>query len=309
MTNLVELAESGNAEAQYELSVRYFYGDGVPQDYATAIMWIQKAAAQGLVEAQFDIAGCYERGDIVEQNYYTAFEWYKKAAHNGDSEAMAQLGLFYCLGQGCNEDFSQALAWWKKAADLGNANAIYNLGVSYAEGEIVKRNLSKAKELFLQAEELGCEAASSALANMDDCDDGVDSNEFTYSVDIASRIFQKLKTQEDANNEFYKQLEEFYKSKGIEYECSDGSGVAGFGGVIYKSDEQTISVLVQFGNEPSIYGIILPTYGAYTRQLFDEGLTQKSLFGLPIFTMQWLDEMNRAFICFMNRESYLNKII
>ena len=76
MTNLVELAESGNAEAQYELSVRYFYGDGVPQDYATAIMWIQKAAAQGLVEAQFDIAGCYERGDIVEQNYYTAFEWH-----------------------------------------------------------------------------------------------------------------------------------------------------------------------------------------------------------------------------------------
>ena len=222
---------------------------------------------------------------------------------------MAQLGLFYCLGQGCNEDFSLALAWWKKAADLGNANAIYNLGVSYAEGEIIKRNLSKAKELFLRAEELGCEAASSALANMDDCDDGVDSNEFTYSVDIASRIYQKLKTQEDANSEFYKQLEEFYKSKGIEYECSDGSGVAGFGGVIYKSDEQTISVLVQFGNEPSIYGIILPTYGAYTRQLFDEGLTQKSLFGLPIFTMQWLDEMNRAFICFMNRESYLNKII
>ena len=311
MTNLVKLAESGNAEAQYELSVRYFYGDGVPQDYATAIMWIHKAAAQGLVEAQFDSAGCYERGDVVEQNYYTAFDWYQKAAHNGHSDAMAQLGLYYCLGQGCNEDFSLALAWWKKAADLGNANAIYNLGVSYAEGKIIKRNLSKAKELFLRAEELGCEAASSALANLDDEDEYNDNepefytNEFTYSIDIASKIYQKLTTQEQANKEFYKQVELFLHKNEIEYECVEGCGVAGFGGVTYKGEQQTISVLVKYNNEVSVYGIVLPTYYAYTRQLFEEGLRNKCLFGLPIFTMKWYEEIDRAFIYFINRQSYL----
>lgn len=169
---------------------------------------------------------------------------------------------------------------------------------------------AKAKELFLQAEELGCEEASSALANMDDdygYDEGGDcfSEEFTYSIDVATKIYQNLRTQEEANNEFYKRIEEFFTKKGKGFNEEDGYGIAGFGEIVYKNDEQSISVLVQLGNEPSVYGIILPTYGAYTRQLFNEGLSNKQLFGLPIFRMQWFDEMDKAFIYFINRESYL----
>ena len=310
MTNLITLAERGNAEAQYELSVRYFYGDGVPQDYAKAIIWIQEAAAKGLVDAQYDLAVCYENGNIVEQNYYIAVDWYKKAASNGHLGAMTNLALLYCLGRGCNQDYSLALAWWEKAANLGDANAIYNLGISYAEGKIVDKDLSKAAELFLQAEELGCEQASSALANMDDEDFYEESefttNEFTYSIDIARKIYQKLKTQEDANNEFYMRLEDFFIKKGKGFKEEDGNGVIGFEEIVYKNDEQTISVLVQFGNKPSVYAIILPTYGAYTRQLFNEGLSNKHIFGLPIFRMEWFDDLDKAFIYFIDRESYLN---
>lgn len=310
MTNLINLAEKGNAEAQYELSVRYFYGDGVPQDYAKALMWIQKAATKGLVDAQYDLAVCYEKGDIVEQNYFIAVEWYKKAAKNGHSGAMTNLALLYSLGRGCNQDYKLAIAWWEKAANLGDANAIYNLGVSYAEGKIIHKDLAKATELFLHAEELGCEQASSALANMDDEDiyedSEFDTDEFTFSIDIARKIYQKLKTQEAANNEFYRQIEEFFIQKGKGFKEEDGNGVIGFEEIVFKNDEQTISVLVQFGNEPSVYGIILPTYGAYTRQLFNDGLSNKHLFGLPIFRMQWFDDLERAFIYFIDRESYLN---
>ena len=314
MKNLIKMAEDGNANSQYELAIRYFEGYGVPQDYNKAIFWTTKAAEQGLINAQLDIAQCYENGTGVKQDYYSAFYWLEKAAKQGDPDAMTNLGLYYCLGQGCYQDYNLAWWWWEKAADLGNANAIYNLGISYAEGTIVERDLPKATELFLQAEELGFELASSALANMDDDVDEYnydddeqefDTNEFTYSIDIASKIYQKLTTQEKANNEFYEQLELFLQKKGIEYECLDGSGVTGFGGAIYKSDKQTISVLVEFNNEPSIYGITLPTYGAYTRELFEEGLTNKSLFGLPIFTMKWFDDMEMAFIYFMSLESYL----
>ena len=314
MENLIKLAEQGNADAQYELFVRYFYGEGLPKDYAKALMWIQKAAEQGLINAQLDIAQCYEKGIGVEQDFHFAFYWLEKAAIQGNPNAMTNLGLYYCLGQGCCQNSNLGLWWWEKAADLGNAHAIYNLGISYAEGTIVERNLSKATELFLKAEELGFELASSALANLDDEVDEYDidddelefeSNEFTYSIDIAANIYERLKSQEDANCEFYRQLEDFFIKKGKGLQKEDRNGFTGFSEIVYKNEEQAISVLVQFGDEPSVYGIILPTYGAYTRQLFEEGVKNKYLFGLPIFRLQWFEDMDRAFVYFINRKSYL----
>ena len=42
------LAEQGNADAQYLLGGVYFIGEGVPQDYKTAVKWTTRAAEQGM---------------------------------------------------------------------------------------------------------------------------------------------------------------------------------------------------------------------------------------------------------------------
>jgi TPR repeat protein len=41
------LAEQGDAVAQNNLGIMYFNGEGVPQDYILAHMWLNLAAAQG----------------------------------------------------------------------------------------------------------------------------------------------------------------------------------------------------------------------------------------------------------------------
>ncbi len=41
------LAEQGEAQAQNNLGAMYAKGQGVPQDYAAAIVWYRKAAEQG----------------------------------------------------------------------------------------------------------------------------------------------------------------------------------------------------------------------------------------------------------------------
>ena len=128
---------------------------------------------------------------------------------------------------------------------------------------------------------------------------------FSYSIEVAADIYKNIKTQQDANELFYKKIETFFKNIGKEFEELEGNGIAGFENVIYRNEEQSISVLVQFNNEPSVYGIILPTYGKYTEQLIEEGWENKCLFGLPIFTMQRFDEVKRVFIYFINRDSYL----
>ena len=40
-------AEQGNADAQYNLGAMHYSGQGVPQDYVTAHMWYNIAAANG----------------------------------------------------------------------------------------------------------------------------------------------------------------------------------------------------------------------------------------------------------------------
>ena len=47
ITTLKSRAERGNAEAQYELGWMYVNGDGVPQNYRTAMKWYRLAAEQG----------------------------------------------------------------------------------------------------------------------------------------------------------------------------------------------------------------------------------------------------------------------
>jgi hypothetical protein len=61
-------AAQGSAEAQYFLGMMYANGRGVPQDYATARGWYEKAAAQGYAMAQYNLGALYFYGQGVPQN-------------------------------------------------------------------------------------------------------------------------------------------------------------------------------------------------------------------------------------------------
>ena len=56
-----EAAELGDAEAQYNLSMAYANGVGVPQDSAEAVKWWRKAAYQGVADAQFNLGVMYHK--------------------------------------------------------------------------------------------------------------------------------------------------------------------------------------------------------------------------------------------------------
>jgi hypothetical protein len=66
------LAEQGNADAQQELGAMYSHGEGVPQDYAQAIAWVRKSAAQGAY-GQLALAWMYHDGVGVRKNIIAAY--------------------------------------------------------------------------------------------------------------------------------------------------------------------------------------------------------------------------------------------
>jgi TPR repeat protein len=94
----------------------YHQAQGVPQDYAEARQWYEKAAAQGYAMAQYNLGLLYDNGDGVPQDFATARQWYEKAAAQGYAMAQTNLGMLYAHGQGIPQDDVRAYMWHNVAA-------------------------------------------------------------------------------------------------------------------------------------------------------------------------------------------------
>lgn len=125
MEDLIFKAEQGDAEAQFALGKRYFYGNrDVSQDDEQAFYWYRKAAEQGHASAQTSL-GLYYRyqANFEDQDYEEAVHWYRRAAEQGDAEAQFELGSCYTDGDGVPRDAEQANYWYLKAAEQGYDDA------------------------------------------------------------------------------------------------------------------------------------------------------------------------------------------
>ncbi|MCU0227743.1 MAG: sel1 repeat family protein [Bryobacterales bacterium] len=117
-------AEQGLAPAQHSLALLYFEGRGVARNSAVAANYFESAALQGLADAQFNLAVLYSRGDGVRQDEVLARFWHAKAAQQGLGDAQFALSQMLAQGQGGPADPLEAAAWLRKAAATGNRRAI-----------------------------------------------------------------------------------------------------------------------------------------------------------------------------------------
>lgn len=121
-----QLAEQGNAEAQYNLAILYRQGKGVTQDKEVALKWFEKSAALGLASAEYYLGHLYDNGDGVTRDPATAVSWYKKAAEKGNPLAQSNLGVAYASGEGVKQDIIKAYVWFSLAASQGLTAALEN---------------------------------------------------------------------------------------------------------------------------------------------------------------------------------------
>ena len=159
-------AEQGLADAQCDLGVMYQYGRGVEKSDEKAAEWVLKAAEQGLARAQYKLVSMYRDGTGVEQSDKKAAEWVLKAAEQGDARAQYDLGNMYEKGRDVEQSDEKAVEWYLKAAKQGNDCAQNNLGVMYEYGTGVEQSYEKAVEWFLKAAEQGFARAQYNLGYM-----------------------------------------------------------------------------------------------------------------------------------------------
>ena len=84
-TELLPLAQQGNADAQTELGFMYYNGEGVLQDYKEAGKWFRLSADQGNSDGQYNLGVLYENGAGVPQDQKEAGKWYRLAAEHGNA--------------------------------------------------------------------------------------------------------------------------------------------------------------------------------------------------------------------------------
>jgi GAF domain/Sel1 repeat/PilZ domain len=91
LRSLRSLADRGDADAQWQMGVRYHNGEGVPRDDAQAMQWFQRAAEQGHVIAQATLGAYYWAGRGVPQDLSKAYLWSYIALAQGDENSKSRL--------------------------------------------------------------------------------------------------------------------------------------------------------------------------------------------------------------------------
>ncbi len=83
LETLLTLARQGHPVAQFNLGVKYDFGQGVEKDPEHAVRWYRLAAAQGHGGAQFNLGGMYFEGVGVPRDLVRATMWFTLSAEAG----------------------------------------------------------------------------------------------------------------------------------------------------------------------------------------------------------------------------------
>lgn len=199
---LIERAESGDAEAQHELGLKYRDGEGVKQSDDQAAKWLIKAYKKGKnYDAAVDLGDMYIHGRGFNTNFFRdtqsgehryrlkARNVYRKAVANGSTRAKFRLAAMYTpstMGDGLiwyedwkiskqkypreqmqvSPKFRRAEKLFREAAEDGHAEAQYTLGRVYAEFNFGSGSEARSVKYYTAAAMQGHFFASYDLAVM-----------------------------------------------------------------------------------------------------------------------------------------------
>jgi len=91
LEDLRKLADQGDADAQWQMGVRYHNGEDVPRDDVQAMQWFLRAAEQGHVIAQATLGAYYWAGRGVPQDLSKSYFWSAIALAEGDKNSKSRL--------------------------------------------------------------------------------------------------------------------------------------------------------------------------------------------------------------------------
>ena len=152
---LEQLADTGDAYAQYIIGTAYRDGGLLIPDMVKAQKLLERAAEQDLDAAQYALGKLYLSDDADIHNSAKGVYWLKRSADNGNDYAAYRLGKEYLSGKNAQKDAATAAEYLRQAADNGSTYAQYLLGKLALMGEGVPKDMGAAYEWFAAARDNG----------------------------------------------------------------------------------------------------------------------------------------------------------
>ena len=116
------------------------------------------AAAKNHHAALANLAISYYYGNGVPQDYAQAREWCLRSANTDEPSAMGMMGQFYHLGRGVPEDKIEAFAWYLLASEQSDETAVPKMNLmrelssgqqssARARAEVLRRSIKRTPYL------------------------------------------------------------------------------------------------------------------------------------------------------------------
>lgn len=98
------------------------------ENLPTAVVWYMEMAKSGDADAQYNLGSVYETGFGVKADPDEAVRWYKEAADQDHQLAQLKLGIMYILGDGARQSIIKGTSWIQSSAENGNqfARVLYD---------------------------------------------------------------------------------------------------------------------------------------------------------------------------------------
>ena len=121
--SLIAKANHDDNDAQYDLGMRYQYGNGVEKSRSKAHRWLNKSAESGNPRAQYALSMFYQQFARNQAGVKKALLWLKRAADQGLADAQYSLGMMFKNGSLVYPNQAESQKWLKMAAAQGHTSA------------------------------------------------------------------------------------------------------------------------------------------------------------------------------------------
>ena len=171
---LEQIANARDAEAAFEIGYRCLSGGfdkgkicpHGKSDFATAILWLHKAADLGYADGAGESFVALEYTSPATANDAEALFWLKRSVQHGSPSGMQQLARFKSTHQTDPDDATDAIGLYRHAAQQGEIGAMISLGEVYLGGHDVTKDITQVDTWFSKADvSLNAKADGNAAPN------------------------------------------------------------------------------------------------------------------------------------------------
>jgi TPR repeat protein len=127
-------AVAGDRDAQYQLGLVLYRGDGLPRDQRGAVGWYGRAAEQGHAKAALALNRARHDGMAIEADEAKIVAALGPEIDKGNTEAMRALADMRIYGRGAPRDAEAALGLLRRAGTAGDSEAEIDLAKLYLQG-------------------------------------------------------------------------------------------------------------------------------------------------------------------------------